>query len=83
GVEDLNDEVKFWVKDNGVGVPENELDNIWERFYKVDKAHTPRKSGSGLGLSIAKQIIEDSGGRVFVESEYGEGSTFGFYLPLV
>ncbi|MFP4662217.1 MAG: sensor histidine kinase, partial [Halanaerobiales bacterium] len=83
GVEYLKNELKFWVKDNGIGIPENELENIWERFYKVDKAHTPGKSGSGLGLSIVKQTIEDSGGRVFVESEYGNGSTFGFYLPLI
>ncbi|MFW6306520.1 MAG: sensor histidine kinase, partial [Bacillota bacterium] len=83
GAKNLSGEIKFWVKDYGIGISENEIDNIWERFYKVDKAHTPGTSGSGLGLSIVKQIIENNGGRVFVESKYGCGSTFGFYLPKI
>ncbi|MFW6389707.1 MAG: ATP-binding protein [Halanaerobiales bacterium] len=83
GVMLVKNEVKFWVTDKGKGIPENELENIWERFYKVDKAHTRDKNGSGLGLSIVKNIIEKNGGRVFVESKLEYGSTFGFYLPKV
>lgn len=83
GAEEEKDEVKFWVKDQGKGIPLLELENIWERFYKVDKAHTPDQKGSGLGLAIVKQIIEESGGRVFVESKYKQGSVFGFYLPKI
>lgn len=83
GVKKQKGKVKFWVEDNGVGIPQKEQENIWERFYKVDKAHTPDDSGSGLGLSIVKKIVEKYGGEVFLESEPGEGSTFGFYLPVV
>jgi len=83
GVEKAENEVRFWVKDRGKGIPVAELENIWERFYKVDKAHTPDQKGSGLGLAIVKQIIEESGGRVFVESKYKQGSVFGFYLPKI
>ncbi len=69
------------VIDRGVGIPPDEIDNIWERFYKLDKARTPGSSGSGLGLSICREIIKNHDGDVFVESEYGKGSTFGFRIP--
>ena len=69
------------VVDRGVGIPQEEIDNIWERFYKLDKVRTPGSSGSGLGLSICREIIENHDGDVFVESEYGKGSTFGFEIP--
>ncbi len=73
--------VKFTVRDEGIGIPTSELDNIWERFYKVDKARTPGKEGSGLGLAISREIILEHDGDVFVESSEGEGTTIGFYLP--
>jgi len=73
--------VKLTVRDEGIGIPASELDNIWERFYKVDKARTPSKEGSGLGLAISREIILEHGGDVFVESIEGEGTTIGFYLP--
>ena len=82
GAKKINNQIKVWIKDNGIGIPENELDNIWERFYKVDKARTPSKKGSGLGLSIVKEIIEQNGGKVFADSSLGKGSTFGFLLPV-
>ena len=69
------------VVDQGIGIPQDEIDNIWERFYKLDKVRTPGSSGSGLGLSICREIINNHDGDVFVESKYGEGSTFGFKLP--
>ena len=81
GVSEEADSIKIWVSDQGPGIPKDELQDIWKRFYKVDKARTPgKKKGSGLGLSIVKQIIEQHQGQVFVNSELGEGSTFGFYL---
>ncbi len=80
GVEDDDDKIKLWVKDQGTGIPNDELENIWERFYKVDKARNPEQEGNGLGLSIVKRLVEAQGGSVFVESELNKGSTFGFYL---
>jgi signal transduction histidine kinase len=81
GLNEEKGKVKFWVKDQGVGIPGDKLDDIWERFFKVDKARTPNeRSGSGLGLAIVKQIIKKHGGEVFVKSKVGIGSTFGFYL---
>ncbi|MBM7622824.1 ATP-binding protein [Sporohalobacter salinus] len=81
GVTKEKDWIKFWVKDQGVGIPKDKLDNVWKRFFKVDEARTPNKNeGNGLGLAIVQQIIEQHQGEVFVESEVGSGSTFGFYL---
>lgn len=74
--------VTVFVKDTGAGIPEEDVKHVWERFYKVDKAHTPRKEGTGLGLSITKRIIEQHGGSVGVESVLTEGTTFWFSLPL-
>ncbi|MFW6381974.1 MAG: ATP-binding protein [Bacillota bacterium] len=79
--DDKNAIVK--VIDNGVGIPEDEIENIWERFYKLDKARTPGSTGSGLGLSICREIIRNHNGEVFVESDYGKGSTFGFKIPKI
>ncbi len=82
--DDRGDCVEVYVKDQGIGIPGEEQENVWERFYKVDKARTPGKEeGSGLGLAISKQIIEQHEGEVFVESQLGEGSKFGFILPLM
>ncbi|WP_408955994.1 ATP-binding protein [Natroniella sp. ANB-PHB2] len=75
-----SNKVKFWVEDEGIGIPQGELENVWERFYKVDKARTPDEGGSGLGLAIVKEIINQHQGEIFVESDLGIGSTFGFYL---
>ncbi|HEY3367073.1 MAG TPA: HAMP domain-containing sensor histidine kinase [Symbiobacteriaceae bacterium] len=70
------------VQDTGPGIPEAELSHVWERFYKHDQARTPDRRGFGLGLTIVKQLIELQGGQVFVSSEVGAGSRFGFRLPL-
>ncbi|GEM_PF-3393610 len=58
-----------------------ELENIWERVYKVDKSRSRRGTGTGLGLSIVKKIIEMHGGKVSVESELDKGTIFTVYLP--
>ncbi len=66
------------VSDTGIGIPENAIDKIFDRFYKVDAA----SSGTGLGLPIAKEIIEMHGGRIWAESKEGKGSTFSFTIPV-
>ncbi|MBI4338139.1 MAG: HAMP domain-containing protein [Chloroflexi bacterium] len=71
--------VKVSVKDNGIGIPEEHLPHIFERFYKVDRSR--RDGGSGLGLAIVKHIVRAHGGEVAVESREGEGSTFSFTVP--
>ena len=76
-----NSEVEFAIIDQGPGVPEDELDNIWQRFYKVDTARTRSEQGSGLGLAIVKDIIEQHRGRVKVENTKERGAKFSFVLP--
>lgn len=69
------------VSDNGVGIPQDELNKIFDRFHRVDKARSRDTGGTGLGLSIAKNSIEMCGGRIEVESEEGVGSVFKIYIP--
>lgn len=71
------------VTDNGPGIPAEELENIWERFYKVDKSRSRKTQGTGLGLAIAKKIVELHGGDITVESTLGQGSTFNVELPVI
>lgn len=72
--------VRFAVKDSGVGIPVDELERVFERFYKADRARSG--GGTGLGLSITHHIVEAHGGRIWVESVEGRGSTFYFTIPL-
>ncbi len=69
------------VRDTGVGIPQEELAQLFERFYRVDKDRSRATGGSGLGLAISKQIVEMHGGDIFVESEVGVGSTFRIRIP--
>ncbi len=80
-LEDLGDEVKIRVKDNGIGIPEQEMARIFERFYRVDKARSRKTGGTGLGLAIVKHLLENIKGQVTVESTVGKGSTFSITLP--
>jgi two-component system phosphate regulon sensor histidine kinase PhoR len=76
------DTVELAVRDNGPGIPEEDLPHIFERFYRVDKGRSREKGGTGLGLSIVKHIVQLHGGKVWAESRVGAGTTFFFTLPL-
>ncbi|MCX6885095.1 MAG: ATP-binding protein [Verrucomicrobiota bacterium] len=77
-----NQFVECSVTDDGPGIPADALENVFERFYRVDKARSREQGGTGLGLSIVKHIIQSHEGRVWATSEPGKGSTFFFTLPL-
>ncbi len=81
-VERAGDEVRIAISDNGPGVPVSEQKRIFERFYRSDSEATRRNSGSGLGLPIARAMVELHGGRIWVESAPGEGATFWIALPI-
>ena len=78
-----DDLVEIAIKDQGIGIPENELQRIFERFYRVDPARSRETGGTGLGLSIVKHIVANHGGDVLVWSAKGEGSTFTVRLPII
>jgi len=75
-------EVVFTVTDTGIGIPQAEQPRIFERFYRVDIARSREVGGTGLGLAISKHLIEGHGGRIWVESELGQGSQFHFSVPI-
>jgi two-component system sensor histidine kinase SenX3 len=75
--------VEILVKDQGIGIVEENLDRIFERFYRVDPARSRATGGTGLGLSIVKHVCKNHGGEVKVWSSLGVGSTFAIRLPIV
>jgi len=81
-VEGIPGYMKVTVVDDGIGIPAAEQEKIFERFYQVEKHLTRRHGGMGLGLSIARDIVEGQGGRIWVESEEGAGTEFTVMLPL-
>jgi signal transduction histidine kinase len=81
GVRREGDELIVSVADQGIGIPRASVGRVFERFYKVDRARV-RGGGTGLGLSIARHVVEQHGGRIWVESEEGKGSVFSFALPV-
>ena len=74
--------VKIWVRDTGPGIPADDLPQLFERFYRVDKARSRELGGTGLGLAIVKHLVRAQGGEVTVDSVVNKGSTFSFTLPV-
>jgi len=70
------------VADTGPGIPAEHLPHVFERFYRVDPARSRGDGGTGIGLAIARSVVEAHGGRIWAESQVGEGSVFAFDLPL-
>jgi len=75
-------QISVTVKDTGEGIPAEDLPNIFERFYRVDKSRNRATGGHGLGLTIAKRLVEAHGGHISAQSELGKGSSFTFTIPL-
>jgi len=80
-VDAEGDEVVLRVSDTGIGIPSRDLDRIFERFYRVDRARSRETGGTGLGLAIVKHVVENHGGEIEVESELGRGTAFRIRFP--
>lgn len=74
-----DDHVLHEVRDNGIGIPEDQIEKIFDEFYQVDGG---KHGGTGLGLAIVRRLVEEHGGKIWVESHLGKGSTFYFTLPI-
>jgi two-component system sensor histidine kinase ChiS len=76
------DYIEISIKDNGIGIPEDKLDFIFERFAQLDKSLSRRNEGSGIGLSLVKSLVEMHGGKIFAKSKVGQGTEFIIQLPV-
>jgi signal transduction histidine kinase len=76
-----DDAVRLSVRDEGIGIPQDDLPRIFERFYRADKSRTSQQPGTGLGLSIVKHIVQLHGGTVEANSQLGQGTTITVVLP--
>jgi len=80
-VEEMADMVKFLVRDSGVGISEEDIPKIFQKFQQLERKYGPGKQGTGLGLNISKSLVELHGGQMFVDSKVGKGTTFAFTIP--
>lgn len=80
-LEETEDEIVFHVADTGIGIPEESIERLFERFYRVDKGRSRNSGGTGLGLSIVRYLVQNMGGTISVKSTLGLGSTFTVHLP--
>ena len=78
-----NDQVIISIKDEGMGIPQDDLEHIFDRFYRVDRARSRAMGGTGLGLAISREVIEQHGGRIWAESIERKGTTFYIALPYI
>jgi two-component system, OmpR family, sensor histidine kinase SenX3 len=82
GARVVGDRVELVVRDHGIGIPRRDLERIFERFYRVDRARSRDTGGTGLGLAIVRHVVQAHGGEVTVTSSEGEGSTFTIQIPI-
>jgi two-component system, sensor histidine kinase and response regulator len=76
------EDLRFDVRDTGIGIKESDIESMWEDFRQVDQSRTREFGGTGLGLSITRKLVDALGGHVFAESVFGKGSTFTVVLPI-
>ena len=81
-VETSADRVTVGVIDTGIGIAKEDLPRVWERFFQSEESKKMRKAGFGLGLKIAREIVQRHGGEMGIESQLGVGSRFFFHLPV-
>ena len=74
--------VHFWVQDNGIGITEEDQKKIFQKFFRSEDPKTREATGTGLGLNITRSLVEMQGGRIWFESEFRNGATFHFTLPI-
>jgi len=82
-VEKNTDSHVFMVEDNGSGIPKENREKLFQKFYKIDTSPTRKHGGSGLGLAICKGIVESHGGKIWLDEEYNKGTRFIFTIPMV
>ncbi len=82
-LSESREKIVFFVKDSGIGIPENKVESVFERFRQADESVSKRFEGAGLGLSICRGLVELLGGDIYLESKVGEGSVFYFTIPYI
>ena len=80
--DETSKNVTFTVEDNGIGIPLEKMDNLFKTFYQVDTTLSRKHGGTGLGLVICKGIIEDHGGKIWIDRDYTKGTSIKFTLPI-